>query len=1360
MLYEQYARKIRRYADIRDAVLRFKIPIICVLAAIIAAISGFLITKGIITEQISGTEEYTYGEGFSFDAGALFSDITLEYSSDGGESWSETEPAMPGEYLVRAVSNKSFGGKGYSEPYAFAISPRSATLDISDSSVEWRVQPAVKANGLAGADKLAFVSVRMSADTVGSIDATADTGSAVILNAEGEDVTAAYSLTAQTRTVTVTPRYVTLKANDVSKVYDGNNAEPTGYSVASGSIADGHVADVSFKQYTCVNANTEAKITIKDVKIAENGTDVTGNYKITLLDGTASVTKRPITVSSPGAVKQFDGLALELPGYSITAGSVASGDELVVDTYNYDDDDTLFNAMETGVEFIQRVTVRNIFDTDVDKTENYDITVDPGILLITKRSITVTTDSAQKIYDGTALTTGGTYTLVGTLAEGHEFIVDEKSIISLTTPDSVENGISYSIMFNGLNLTGCYDITNEFGMLTVTPRKLTISTGDREEIYNGGEWQKTGFENTLDDGNGAGLMSGHRIVDYEYSSITNVGSIPNELLDYDILDENGNSVKAYYDVDPQWGTLTVNKSAVTVTSGSSDPDNPHVFDGYAETNDTATGVGLVDGHWIYVMSWVDDHIAAGTVDNVITVEIRDLTGNRVTDNYDITYVYGTLTVEKRVIEVRFTDIERYYDGMNVSFSYYREIEGYTVQANGIYHTFSVDMDKNYCNVADSGTYTVKYSIGGKDVDKWIDCYDVRLIYVDSDGNETERDYATITIKKLPVTIYVNDISKIYDGTFAGVSWDEVATYAYGESLSIAMLEQYIDASDTPYKYTVEYKITDASGKITTDNYDVKVIYTDEVNGYSLCTIEYRKINVTNQNYNTSYEYDGTARWAHTIEASSGHDPILDTALASGHRIEYISYPRLTNVGIEKNVIVYDIVNEDGVSVKHNYDISEDWGTLEITPRKIIVVTNDHVKEYDGEVLEDRHVTVLWATLENVNGLVSDLHEIKLDETVKTQIGPNVLRDEDRNVTGKLNELLVADILYSHDGTVDSVFGNYEIVEYRYGTLLILPREIYVTTGSDNMEYNGDTLTNSYYTVDGLLTGHKLNPAALKFTGSRLRVGMSENTAETVEDVYTVYDSRLGLSDENYNMSDNYNINFVFGTLEVTPIQITVQPSYVKATYNGSAYTVTSGRCTTKNKLLSGDAVLYVSAEGSQTEAGTGTSRIVTAVVRDAYGIGVYTDGGMTYYEFINAANPMYVPVSEGTLIIYPDGSVERTTGSRRSNCTVVEEYGCSYSLNCLENEIIVTRRKIVISAPTITGYYEGMTLPESRISQGEMVDGHYLFISTQVTEKNDELVSTVDEAKIQIYGDENFKSKLDDSVKNNYEFVIKDGAVS
>ena len=49
MLYREYSEKMRHYAEIRDRILKYKVLIICVLCLIVAAWTGFLITKGTMT---------------------------------------------------------------------------------------------------------------------------------------------------------------------------------------------------------------------------------------------------------------------------------------------------------------------------------------------------------------------------------------------------------------------------------------------------------------------------------------------------------------------------------------------------------------------------------------------------------------------------------------------------------------------------------------------------------------------------------------------------------------------------------------------------------------------------------------------------------------------------------------------------------------------------------------------------------------------------------------------------------------------------------------------------------------------------------------------------------------------------------------------------------------------------------------------------------------------------------------------------------------------------------------------------------------------------------------------------------------
>ena len=170
---------------------------------------------------------------------------------------------------------------------------------------------------------------------------------------------------------------------------------------------------------------------------------------------------------------------------------------------------------------------------------------------------------------------------------------------------------------------------------------------------------------------------------------------------------------------------------------------------------------------------------------------------------------------------------------------------------------------------------------------------------------------------------------------------------------------------------------------------------------------------------------------------------------------------------------------------------------------------------------------------------------------------------------------------------------------------------------------------------------------------------------------------------------------------------------------------------------------------------------MTAVVRDAYGIGVYSNGMLEYYSFVDISKPMYVNVEEGTLAIYYDGTVKLLSAMASDRNYVVEtDYRCSYDFELLDGEINISKRRIYVSAPSITNYTEGMTLPESWISQGTMAPGHYLFAPTYVTQKDGELVTTIDKDTIMIYSDPKFESMpLGSEVFKNYEFIIKDGTV-
>ena len=101
-------------------------------------------------------------------------------------------------------------------------------------------------------------------------------------------------------------------------------------------------------------------------------------------------------------------------------------------------------------------------------------------------------------------------------------------------------------------------------------------------------------------------------------------------------------------------------------------------------------------------------------------------------------------------------------------------------------------------------------------------------------------------------------------------------------------------------------------------------------------------------------------------------------------------------------------------------------------------------------------------------------------------------------------------------------GNYSVSLYvRPGRLQILPVELTVTTGSASQVYNGEALTNSEATLNGLVEADQ-DKVTVKATGSQTDVGSSDNKYE------------ISWGDVS---PDNYTIKEDLGTLTVTPTYV-------------------------------------------------------------------------------------------------------------------------------------------------------------------------------------------------------------------------------
>ena len=126
----------------------------------------------------------------------------------------------------------------------------------------------------------------------------------------------------QTGTLTITPRSVTLTSETASKTYDGTALEKPVVTVGGDGFVEGQVTEIKATG-SVTNAGSVAN-TITFTPNKETFKD--GNYAITKTEGTLTIAKRSVLITSQSATKTYDGSALTRPAVTITGDGFVPGE--------------------------------------------------------------------------------------------------------------------------------------------------------------------------------------------------------------------------------------------------------------------------------------------------------------------------------------------------------------------------------------------------------------------------------------------------------------------------------------------------------------------------------------------------------------------------------------------------------------------------------------------------------------------------------------------------------------------------------------------------------------------------------------------------------------------------------------------------------------------------------------------------------------------------------------------------------------------------------------------------------------------------------------------------------------------------
>ena len=421
-----------------------------------------------------------------------------------------------------------------------------------------------------------------------------------------------------TRTYKITPKSVTVTAEDKTKVF--GEADPKFTAKVAGTLGNDTV------DYKLSRKDGEAagkyEITVKGDKLQ-------GNYTVTYVAGTLTITSQSI---DPGTDP-------ERPNPDYTGAKVNSPSDAVYDGKEHKWIPTVTDKadkkLKAGTDYTVEYSTSDFTNVGTIKVTitgkgNYTGTV-TRTYKVTPKEYTVTTESATKIYSGTALTAGGKV----------EGIVSGETVEFTTTGSQTEVGTSkntYELVWKSAKATNYTLAKESIGELTVKAKSIVPDDKDTPESdktgitvsepsdskYDGKEHKEV--LTVTDTKTGKELVAG---TDYSvtYSSdLVNAGTV--KVTVAGLGNYSGSFTRTY----------KITKRSVTLTSATVSK----VYDGSALTNTsiTVSGDGFVEGEGAsYEVTGTQTEV--GNSANSFEYKLNE---NTLASNYNITKVVGTLTI--------------------------------------------------------------------------------------------------------------------------------------------------------------------------------------------------------------------------------------------------------------------------------------------------------------------------------------------------------------------------------------------------------------------------------------------------------------------------------------------------------------------------------------------------------------------------------------------------------------------------------------------------------------------------------------------------------------------------------------------
>ena len=655
---------------------------------------------------------------------------------------------------------------------------------------------------------------------------------------------------------------VTITENSGSVKYDGNEHTVTGYKSMT---ADNTLYDVAASvEETPTEAWTAKGTDVGEYPVGiaagdfKNTNETFTNVEFVVVDGTLKITPVTdeviVTITGKTTTVTYDGKEHDVFGYDATPSNALYRPNEDIQ-FNGTDYDKIAKGTDAGT-YPMGLEV-SYFTNKSKNFSKVEFVVTDGYVKINPRAVTLTSETAGKTYDGTALQKP----VVTVTGEG--FVAGEVTDIKATgsvtyvSEGEVTNTITYTEgeKFKADN----YTIEKNEGKLSINPvtDKVTVTITEKSGTvtYDGKEHIVSGYKSMTADNE---LYDVDASVQETPTAAWTVkgkdaGEYPVGIKADDFKNTNGNFTNVKFVVVD--GTLTITPAPVTLQA----PIASKTYDG-TPLEATQFGHSYLEG-----VNFADDFAAViltgsqtlvGSSSSLIT-EVIPKEGKQL-KNYNFTFVPGTLTITDGTGEE-----EKPVDPAKViTKTHIPKDMGYNV---GETVTFTISV-KNIYNTPKTITLTEKANVkfsNGESV----------IVFNDVPAGETVTAEATYTITSEDILegVFRNTVTATFGDDKSWEARDEVETAKLDTTLNVTKISDVPEGQKAALGQKITYTITvQNAGNVPYTNVKVE----DPLTGLT-ATIETLAVGET-KTFTTEY----VVTEADVLE---GH--VLNTATATGDKIK-------------------------------------------------------------------------------------------------------------------------------------------------------------------------------------------------------------------------------------------------------------------------------------------------------------------------------------------------------------------------------------------------------------------------------------------------------------------------------------------